>query len=188
MLATMRVGIAPSEAPLFVSPHGTLVVRSEVVKAIRWLAEWSGLPAAEFAGHSLQRGGATSPLMAGASILVIQALGRWRSESFHHYLEAPDCCLAQQMARMAPSATNGTPGWSPDYARPWVRGSLGWTARGVRPKREAGGAQGWCWFANSGAQCRHRAGRGGWPRVWVLWWLSAATHVINSYQPSLSDV
>ncbi len=75
LLATMRVGMAPSEAPLFISPRGTPAVRSDVVKAIKWLAEWSGLPTAEIAGHSLRRGEATSALMAGASIPVIQALG-----------------------------------------------------------------------------------------------------------------
>ncbi len=109
LLATMRVGMAPSEAPLFVSPHGTPVVRSGVVKVIKWLAERSGLPAVEFAGHSLQRSGATSALMAGASIPVIQALRRWKSDSFRWYLEAPDCYLAQQVASMAPSTLNGTP-------------------------------------------------------------------------------
>ncbi len=92
-----------------------MVVQSDVVKAIKWLAEQSGLPAAEFVGHSLRRGRATLALMAGASIPVIQALGRWKSDFLHQYLEAPDCYLAQQVARMAPSAPNGTP-----WVVPWI--------------------------------------------------------------------
>ncbi len=80
LLAMLRLGVAPVEAPLFIGPCGTPVVRAQVVSAIRWLAGQSGLLAAEFAGHSLHRGGATSALMAGASIPAIQALGRWRSD------------------------------------------------------------------------------------------------------------
>ncbi len=101
----------PTKSPLFVGQNGTLVVRSEVVAAIRWLAGQLGLPAADFAGHSLRRGGATSTLMAGASILVIEALGRWRFNSFHQYLEAPDCFLTQQVANMAPAAPVGSTLW-----------------------------------------------------------------------------
>ncbi len=96
--------ILMAQAPLFIAQCGTPVVRSQVISAIKWLTyqQQTGLPAADFAGHSLFRGGVTSALMAGACILVIQALGRWRPESFRQYLEAPDCFLAQQMSPMAP--------------------------------------------------------------------------------------
>ncbi|MCP4543929.1 MAG: hypothetical protein GY832_42990, partial [Chloroflexi bacterium] len=83
---------------LFLHRDGLPVRRAEVLQTIRHFAAKLGLPAMDFAGHSLRRGGATSALMAGAPVSTIQVLGRWKSDSFRRYLEAPEAFMAQQVA------------------------------------------------------------------------------------------
>ncbi len=39
LMATLQVGTALAQAPLFISQRGTLVVQSQVVTAIKWLME-----------------------------------------------------------------------------------------------------------------------------------------------------
>ncbi len=156
----MRVGMAPSEAPLFISPRGTPVVRSDVVKAIKWLAERSGLPAAEFAGHSLYigtDGGCFDPGDSGPGEMEIGFL-----------LSVPG---GPGLLPDTASGQNGTIGprcyllgGPPDYARPWTRGSPGWTTGAHNPclrltVPEAGAA----WpipVPNAGAGQVVEAGRG----------------------------
>ncbi len=96
--------LALPQDPLFINSQGKTVTQAMVVSEIRYFVQACGFPTAEFAGHSLRRGGATSALLAGASIASIQEMGRWRLDTIWWYLQAPDWYLAQQVARMAPAA------------------------------------------------------------------------------------
>lgn len=51
----------------------------DVVRVIKHYAAAAGLPADEFAGHSLRAGGATAAYIAGASVALIMRQGRWKN-------------------------------------------------------------------------------------------------------------
>lgn len=78
-----------STAALFEYASGTALGRSDLIRCMRACITALGLPAAEYAGHSFRRGGASSLAAAGAPPHLIQALGRWTSDCYRLYIELP---------------------------------------------------------------------------------------------------
>lgn len=82
--------LANRDVPLFLK-HPLMkegVTAGTFVKRIQALAASIGLNPAEYAGHSLRRGGATALYIAGVPEAVIQQHGRWKSLAVRSYLEA----------------------------------------------------------------------------------------------------
>jgi len=88
-------------ASLFELTPGVHVRRAQVVKTIKQCVSWLGLDKEAFSGHSLRRGGATSYALAGVSDATIRTMGRWRSFSYQHYIEAPDSAISRAMQSMS---------------------------------------------------------------------------------------
>jgi hypothetical protein len=85
----MRTWIARFHHPtdvLFSWPDGTPITTSAFISWLRRKLRALGIDDSRYAGHSLRRGGAVTAREAGASEPLIQALGRWTSESFLIYL------------------------------------------------------------------------------------------------------
>ncbi len=89
--AYLRVHPRPSTptAALFEYASGAPLGRSDLIKCMRACIQALGLPAAQYAGHSFRRGGASSLAAAGTPDHLIQALGRWSSECYRLYIELP---------------------------------------------------------------------------------------------------
>jgi hypothetical protein len=76
-------------AALFEFASGSPLGRIDLIECMRTCVTALGLPAAEYAGHSFRRGGATSLAAAGTADHLIQALGRWSSDCYRLYIELP---------------------------------------------------------------------------------------------------
>ena len=69
--------------PLF---HCAPLSKSKSVKSVRAALTRAGLPALDYAGHSLQIGAGTTAATAGVEESTIQTLGRWQSSSYFLYI------------------------------------------------------------------------------------------------------
>ena len=65
------------------------MTKSVFVAKVRQALEALGLNPEEYAGHSFRIGAATAAARAGLKDSVIQALGRWNSAAFLHYIRTP---------------------------------------------------------------------------------------------------
>ncbi|KAK3286088.1 hypothetical protein CYMTET_6337 [Cymbomonas tetramitiformis] len=91
MLATAG---QPGDSALFVTEKGTSkkvhlvpLGHTELVKGIKALAEAVGLNPADYAGHSLRRGGATAALRLDVHSVYIKLQGDWRTDCYERYCE-----------------------------------------------------------------------------------------------------
>jgi hypothetical protein len=71
--------------PLFVLEDGSPLARQALVSWLRTTLNSSGIDASHFSGHSFRIGAASTAAARG----VIQALGRWKSDSFRRYIRIP---------------------------------------------------------------------------------------------------
>jgi hypothetical protein len=74
--------------PLFRWQDGTAMTYAQVGKAIDKLMPRIGVSPARYASHSFRIGGATALADAGCPDVIIQALGRWRSQCYKIYCRA----------------------------------------------------------------------------------------------------
>jgi hypothetical protein len=70
----------PVHPELWLTSRGTVPTRHWFISRLRAMFP------SNIAGHSLRSGGATSLAEAGADLATIQAIGRWRSDSFRIYI------------------------------------------------------------------------------------------------------
>ena len=71
------------------------------VELVRSALSRAGVPIASYSGHSFRSGAATVAAQAGIPDSVIQALGRWSSPAFLHYIRTPRSQLAQSSSPLA---------------------------------------------------------------------------------------
>lgn len=77
---TSRDNLFPFSSPLWLRTNGAIPTRSWFITRLRLFFDSS------VAGQSMRAGGATSLASNGVSPLIIQAIGRWSSESFRIYI------------------------------------------------------------------------------------------------------
>ncbi len=84
--------------PLFRCRNGQTLRQPQVVRAIKWLTSQLGCDPAQFSGHSLWWGGATSAAEAGLPAETIQQLGGWHFDTWQQYIQFPMAELASRTA------------------------------------------------------------------------------------------
>ena len=71
---------------LFLWANGSPLLKSKFVEEVRSALTKAGLPAKDYAGHSLRIGAATTAATVGIQDSAIQILGRWKSSSYQLYI------------------------------------------------------------------------------------------------------
>ena len=84
----------PGDGHLFRFNNGQPLTRSRLVSEIRECLRLTGLNQAEYAGHSLRIGAATTAAACGVPAEVIMTLGRWKSAAYKLYIRLPRDQLA----------------------------------------------------------------------------------------------
>jgi integrase len=79
----------PSDYPLFHLVDGSPLTRSHYVKLLQDSLQSAGYSGAEFNGHSLRKGFATSASAGKIPDHVISAMGRWSSDCYKIYINTP---------------------------------------------------------------------------------------------------
>lgn len=92
---------AGPDEPLFRLNSGRNMTRADLSRVMRLTLDYIGLNPAEFAPHSLRKGGAISLSAAGYGPETICLLGRWRSESWLDYQDLSADLQAAAHRRMA---------------------------------------------------------------------------------------
>ncbi len=69
------------DAPLFAEPHGALVTRADIVRAVKWAASRRGADPRRYSTHSLRIGAATALAQNGATPEMLRTWGRWTREA-----------------------------------------------------------------------------------------------------------
>lgn len=87
--------------PLFMEEAGTPLSRRKLVAWLRTTLQVAGIEAAHFSGHSFRIGAASTAAARGVADSTIQALGRWKSETFKRYVRIPREQLARISATIA---------------------------------------------------------------------------------------
>ena len=84
-----------SPGAFFRSLDGCPLSKARFVELVRSTLARAGVPIAGYSGHSFRIGAATAAAQAGVPVSAIQALGRWSSPAFLHYIRVPREHLAQ---------------------------------------------------------------------------------------------
>ena len=84
----VRRGLAGS-GPLFVLADGSPLRREKLVAWLKSTLTAAGIDASKFSGHSFRIGAASVAAARGIEDSTIQALGRWKSDSFKRYIRIP---------------------------------------------------------------------------------------------------
>ena len=92
--------------PLFMFQKGTPLSRVQLVTQLCEVLSQIGLEVANYLGHSLRIGTASTAARAGLSNSFIQTLGRWKSLTFTTYIRTPVKDLVAASAVLA-SSTGG---------------------------------------------------------------------------------
>jgi hypothetical protein len=95
---------AKYDDPLFIDPRGNTLRRSYLVSAIKILISMTGRAPADYSGHSLRAGAATTGAELGFEQWEIQLLGRWSSDAYTLYIRNP-----KLLATFAERLTTGPP-------------------------------------------------------------------------------
>ncbi|KAF7973478.1 hypothetical protein HWV62_15084, partial [Athelia sp. TMB] len=90
----------PFHQPLWIRGDGSIPTRSWFISRLR-----THFPSRDVSGHSLRAGGATALAEAGVPAHIIQAIGRWASETFQIYIRQHPVLLAALMYGPRPPAT-----------------------------------------------------------------------------------
>lgn len=80
--------------PLFCNRDGSAFTQQQLVTQLRAALAGEGVECARYSGHSFRIGAATTAAAKGLSDSTIQALGRWRSESFKRCVRLPQSEVA----------------------------------------------------------------------------------------------
>ena len=91
--------------PFFRFPDGSPLTKAKFIGFLRGAVGELGLPADQFAGHSLRIGAATTAAQVGFEDSTIMTLGRWNSAAYLRYIRTPETTLAAATARLSSSAT-----------------------------------------------------------------------------------
>ena len=86
---------SPNPGPLFMLSEGTALTRGYLVSRVQAALRRAGLDDACYNGHSFRSGAATTAAQQGLQDLLIQTLGRWRSDAYKIYINLPRSQLAQ---------------------------------------------------------------------------------------------
>lgn len=90
----------PMTAPVFVLPGGDALTASVFVKQIQSCLQKLGLPAHQYGGHSLRRGGASWAYRVGVDVETIRQLGDWKSLAYTNYIHANKDVLFNTLKQM----------------------------------------------------------------------------------------
>ena len=80
--------------PLFVYQDGKFLTQARLIANIRLALLQLGLNPADYCGHSLRIGAATSAAANGLQDSAIKALGRWKSTAYQRYIHVSKETLA----------------------------------------------------------------------------------------------
>ena len=97
----------PDEALFCGKKGGALEVKPFIASTQQLLRQAGLANAAEFAGHSFRRGGATSLHEVGVPDSLIRTMGRWRSFAFARYIDVPHERIIAAGLRMARMLRDG---------------------------------------------------------------------------------
>ena len=86
---------SPNPGPLFTLPTGAPLTRGYLVTQLQATLRKAGLDESQYNGHSFRIGAATTAAQHGLQDLLIQILGKWRSEAYKSYIKLPRMQLAQ---------------------------------------------------------------------------------------------
>ena len=95
-------GLLDSQSPLFLSQNGLPVSKDSFSARLAALSAHVGVEGSVTA-HSLRIGAATAAWLRGCSDSQIQALGRWKSDSFKRYLRIDSNAIARLTAGLLSS-------------------------------------------------------------------------------------
>lgn len=107
---------APPLGPVFVSTEaGSWVplTAQAFVRRLKDQLQALGLPASQYAGHSLRRGGATWALHAGLPRDIIRLMGDWRSDACFEYFEMPVAAKVKYYHLFSQTLPSSAPPGSP---------------------------------------------------------------------------
>jgi hypothetical protein len=100
----------PPTAPLFAKADSSPLHRAEFIRTLKAHITAIGLDQSGYSGHSFRCGAAMAAAIAGYTDFEIQLLGRWRSDTYKLYLDAPRNHVLSLSARLpvatAPSAAS----------------------------------------------------------------------------------
>ena len=80
------------EGSLLIHVDGSPLTRAQFVFQVKKALQAATIDSASYSGHSFCIGAASTA--AGVPAYFIKMLGRWESEAYHLYIQAPHCALA----------------------------------------------------------------------------------------------
>ena len=106
----LRAHDAPPDTPLYTiystrgtSPPQTITTTQDITPLLRTAAATvehvTGIPPAKIQAYSLRSGGATALLCAGTNPILIQLIGRWKSDAMLRYLRTMATALTAPLAQ-----------------------------------------------------------------------------------------
>ena len=107
--------VLPPTGPLFVMADGTPLTRPVVIKALRQATARAGLVSDEFHGISFRKGGALSMALGGVNDRIIQAMGRWSSDSYKRYVQLTDVEIDRATAMAASCSGLSATEWAQPF-------------------------------------------------------------------------
>ena len=91
----------PHPGPLFIRKEGTPLTCGYLVASVQQALSQTGLNVSQYNGHSFRIGAATMAAQNGLEDLMIQTLGRWRSDAYKLYIKISQAQLANVSRTLA---------------------------------------------------------------------------------------
>ena len=95
-------------SPAFTFQDGSLLTRQRLTILLREIFLRAGFDPDKYASHSFRIGAATTAAAAGLPQWQIQAMGRWTSDCYSHYIRIPQSTLIQASQQLATQTVSGT--------------------------------------------------------------------------------
>ena len=90
---------ATPDAPLFFTSVTQAFTKDLLVSTLRDMLMNIGIQG-EYSGHSFRRGAATLAKDAGIEDMLVQILGRWKSEAYKKYIDTPVAVILEASRRL----------------------------------------------------------------------------------------